>query len=207
MSIRQALKEDARFYRQLRYGKPRRRALAPLIWITSPGLFMLAMHRVASAFQKLRDTHRHPIKRNCMRMLVKLLHPVLLFRSKSQITGATDVAPGVYLSDLGQLVIGARAIGAGSVIHHAVTIGMSTMNQGTPSIGRNVWIGPDCVLYGNIEIGEGATLLPGTVLSKSIPPRAVVRGNPGRIVQMSFDNTQLRSSLDYRVEIEVPKPS
>ena len=207
MSIRQALKTDARFYRRLRYGKQSQSALAWLVWLRSTGLFLLAMHRAANAFHKLRQAQQHPLKRKCLHLLLKLLNPVLVFRAKSEITGATEVAPGVYLSDLGELVIGARAIGEGTVIHHAVTIGMSTMNQGTPLIGRNVWIGPDCVVYGNIEIGEGATLLPGTVLSKSIPARAVVKGNPGRIVQMSFDNSRLRSSLDYRVDLEALKTS
>jgi len=207
MSIRQALKEDARFYQRLRFGERSSGILSWLVCVTSPGLFLLAMHRAANAFQRLRHTQQSPIKRKCLHVLLTLLNPLLLFRARSEITGATSVAPGVYLSDRGELVIGARAIGAGSVIHHAVTIGMSTMNQGTPSIGRNVWIGPDCVLYGNIEIGEGATLLPGTVLSKSIPAGAVVKGNPGRIVEMGFDNSCLRTSLDFQVELQALKKS
>jgi serine acetyltransferase len=202
MSVRRALKQDAQFYRRLRYGERSHALFAWTVWISSTGLFVLAMHRASHTFHKWRQQKQHPIKRRCLHLLLKCLSPLLVFRAKSEITGATEVEPGVYLSDRGELVIGARAIGEGSVIHHGVTIGMSTMNHGTPAIGRNVWIGPDCVIYGNIEIGDGATLLPGTVLSKSIPARVVVKGNPGRIVEMSFDNSRLRSSLDYRIDFE-----
>jgi serine O-acetyltransferase len=203
MSIRQALKEDAQFYRKLKFGERAAGLRAWLVWLTSTGLFLLAMHRAANAFQKLRAAQKNPIKRAALRVLLTTTRPLVLFRGKSDISGATLIAPGVYLSDRGQLVIGARSIGTGTIIHHAVTIGMSTMNHGTPQIGANVWIGPDCVVYGNIEIGDGATLLPGTVLSKSIPPRCVVKGNPGRVMEMGFDNSSLRSTL--RWDVEMPK--
>ena len=55
MSICQALKEDARLYRRLRYGEQSRARFAWMIWLTSTGLFVLAMHRAAHSFQKLRQ--------------------------------------------------------------------------------------------------------------------------------------------------------
>lgn len=201
MHLRRALEQDILLYCRLRLGT---RASALRVWlisVSSAGLFLLAMHRAAHSFQHLRAVQRKSFHRRLLRTLLGLARPLCLFRCKSDITGMTIVAPGVYFSDRGQLVIGARSIGTGTVIHHAVTIGMSTMTQGTPLIGANVWIGPDCVLYGNIEIGEGATLLPGTVLSKSVPPRSVVKGNPGRIVDTGFDNSRLRSTLRHDVEL------
>lgn len=45
-----------------------------------------------------------------------------------------------------------------------VTVGQSHIDGGLPEIGRNVCIGSDCVIYGAISIGDGGTLLPGTVL-------------------------------------------
>jgi acetyltransferase-like isoleucine patch superfamily enzyme len=62
-----------------------------------------------------------------------------------------------------------------------------------PEIGPNVWIGPDCIVYGAVTIGEGATLLPGTTLTKSIPAGVVMQGNPARLVLRNFDNTVLRT--------------
>jgi acetyltransferase-like isoleucine patch superfamily enzyme len=73
---------------------------------------------------------------------------------------------------------------------------MSHVNNGRPEIGRNVWIGSDCVVCGAITIGDGATLLPGTVLTKSIPAGVVMRGNPARLVLRNFDNSELRARQD-----------
>jgi acetyltransferase-like isoleucine patch superfamily enzyme len=62
-------------------------------------------------------------------------------------------------------------------------------------IGRNVWIGPGCVIYGNITIGDCATVLPGSVVSMNVRPGAVVGGNPATVVYEHFDNSRLRRSL------------
>jgi len=66
-------------------------------------------------------------------------------------------------------------------------------------LGVSVWIGADCVVYGAISIGDGATLLPGTVLVKSIPAGAVMMGNPARLVLRDFDNADLRAHQDIDV--------
>lgn len=201
MSIRQALRADGLLYRQLRYGQRSRSITARISWYSSSAFLLLASYRFAYFFQKLRHTDGRRGKSAVLHALAKLCEPLVLIRTKSEISGATKIGDGVYLSHRGHLIIGARAIGSGSVIHHAVTIGMSTMSHGTPNVGTNVWIGPDCVLYGNIDIGDGATVLPGSVVSKSVPPGAVVKGNPGRIVQSGYDNAPLRSCLNYDVDV------
>jgi acetyltransferase-like isoleucine patch superfamily enzyme len=73
---------------------------------------------------------------------------------------------------------------------------MSHVDSGCPNIGRNVWIGANCVIYGAITIGDGVTLLPNTVLTKSIPAGVVMQGNPARLVLRNFDNTELRKRQD-----------
>jgi serine acetyltransferase len=103
----------------------------------------------------------------------------------------------VYLSNHGYLVCGALSIGAGSLIHHRCTFGHTVAGggDGRPTLGKDVWIGPDCVIAGPLTVGDGATVLPGSVLTFSVPPRAVVKGNPARIVRTNFDNCELRRSL------------
>jgi serine O-acetyltransferase len=116
--------------------------------------------------------------------------------AKSDIHHATVIDEGVHLSDGGQLTIGAQRIGRGTIIHDRVTIGVKAGGEGVmPIIGENVWIGSDCIIYGDITLGDGATILPGTVLSMNVPSQAVVAGNPGRIVAREFDNASLRCSL------------
>lgn len=112
--------------------------------------------------------------------------------AKSQIPNEIEMDGGVYFSDQGFIFFGAKKTGSGTVIGSRVTIGYSHVDKGAPEIGRNVWIGSDCVVYGAISIGDGATLLPGTVLTKSIPAGAVMQGNPARFVLRGFDNSELR---------------
>lgn len=46
----------------------------------------------------------------------------------------------------------------------------------------DVWLGADCFVMPGVTIGRGAILSAGTILMKSVPPFAIVAGNPGRVV-------------------------
>jgi acetyltransferase-like isoleucine patch superfamily enzyme len=48
------------------------------------------------------------------------------------------------------------------------------------------------VITGNITVGDGVTILPGTVLTRSVPAGALVKGNPGHVIRLGFDNAALR---------------
>jgi serine O-acetyltransferase len=114
---------------------------------------------------------------------------------KVDLLPTTEVEPGVYIADGGHVIAGAQHIGAGTVIHRRVTIGRQPMREGAPVIGRNVWIGPDCIIYGNVDLGDGATLLPCSVVTRTLPSGAVAAGNPAQVVARNFDNSALRSTL------------
>ncbi len=51
-------------------------------------------------------------------------------------------------------------------------------------IGDDVWIGQRVIILPGIQIGNGAIIGAGTVVTKDVPPYAVVAGNPGRVVKM-----------------------
>ena len=104
------------------------------------------------------------------------------------------------------MIIGPRSIGSGTLIHDRVTIGASAGSEDPPTIGENVWIGPDCVIYGDTRLGNGVAVLPGTVLSINVPDNTVVGGNPGIIVRRDFDNTYLRRSLACDIDRESLAP-
>jgi amino acid adenylation domain-containing protein len=48
----------------------------------------------------------------------------------------------------------------------------------TVRIGNDVYIGPCVTILPNVTIGDGAVVTAGSVVSKSVPPRTMVRGNP-----------------------------
>jgi acetyltransferase-like isoleucine patch superfamily enzyme len=46
----------------------------------------------------------------------------------------------------------------------------------------DVWIGPNSAILKGVRIGAGAFIEPGSVVTKDVPPRARVLGNPGQVV-------------------------
>lgn len=54
-------------------------------------------------------------------------------------------------------------------------------------IGNDVWIGANAVVLPEVDrIGDGAIIGAGAVVSRDVPPYAVVLGNPGRVVKYRF---------------------
>ena len=51
------------------------------------------------------------------------------------------------------------------------------------TIGDCVWFGNRVLVTGNITIGEGAIIAAGSVVSKDVPPFAIVGGNPARVIK------------------------
>lgn len=54
-------------------------------------------------------------------------------------------------------------------------------------IGHDVWIGENAIILSRVEIGNGAVIGAGSVVTKSVPPYAVVGGNPARFIKWRFD--------------------
>lgn len=193
------LRADLAVYRRM-YSTRRGALPTALRCLTSRGLLMLLVLRLDQRRIDLQDQGRGPVRRVLARILAAVGHKLVALLAKADLSSHTRIEGGVYLSDRGNLVIGAKSIGRGTVIHHCVTIGMDLNNSATPTVGPDVWIGPDCVVYGDIEIGAGATLLGGSVVTRSVPPQAVVAGNPARVLQRNFDNRVLRQTMQYEVQ-------
>ena len=46
----------------------------------------------------------------------------------------------------------------------------------------HVWIGPNATILKGVRIGEGAFIEPGSLITRDVPPRARVLGNPAQII-------------------------
>jgi acetyltransferase-like isoleucine patch superfamily enzyme len=46
----------------------------------------------------------------------------------------------------------------------------------------DVWIGPNVTILKGVRIGAGAFIEPGSLVTRDVPPRARVLGNPAQVV-------------------------
>ena len=83
------------------------------------------------------------------------------------------------------------------------------------TICENVWIGSRVIILPGITIGEGAVIGAGAVVTKDIPPLAVVGGNPARVIKYrnkknyynlkNQDKIYLEENYDYNKSLERKK--
>lgn len=85
--------------------------------------------------------------------------------------------------------------GLGVVIHPDAIIGENTQiyqnvsiagrnNRGTPTIGKNVFIGCGACVLGGVTVGNNVSIGANAVVITDIPDNAVVVGVPGKIVKI-----------------------
>ena len=60
--------------------------------------------------------------------------------------------------------------------------------RGDIVIGHDVWIGANVIIMDNVKISNGAVIAAGSVVTKDIPPYAIVGGNPAQIIKYRFSN-------------------
>ena len=54
-------------------------------------------------------------------------------------------------------------------------------------IGNDVWIGEQAMIIGGVHIADGAVVLAGAVVTKNVPPYAIVGGVPAKIIRYRYD--------------------
>jgi acetyltransferase-like isoleucine patch superfamily enzyme len=66
-------------------------------------------------------------------------------------------------------------------------------------IGNDVWIGANAVVLPEVNrIGDGAIIGAGAVVSRDVPPYAVVLGNPARVIKYRFEEDVIAALLEER---------
>ncbi|WP_279362441.1 CatB-related O-acetyltransferase [Xanthomonas sacchari] len=70
--------------------------------------------------------------------------------------------------------------------------------KGPTIIGNDVWIGHGAMVLSGVTVGDGACIGAGAVVSKDVPPYAIVAGNPARLVRMRFDAQSVARLLEIR---------
>lgn len=58
--------------------------------------------------------------------------------------------------------------------------------RGDVTVGNDVWIGYGALIVSGVTLGDGAVIGANAVVTKSVPPYAIVAGNPARIIRYRF---------------------
>ena len=68
-------------------------------------------------------------------------------------------------------------------------------SKGNINIENDVWIGAYSTIMSGVKIGNGAVIGASSVVTKDIPPYAIVAGNPAKIIKYRFTEEQIVSLL------------
>lgn len=124
----------------------------------------------------------------------------VLFYERVKVMGPAGIRIGdharitgqVVLDGRGGLTIGAYAqVGFQALIlsytHNYQDLDRPIIEQGMVGrpvhIGADVWIGARVIVLPGITIGDGAIVGAGSVVTRDVPTRAIVAGNPARVIR------------------------
>jgi len=96
-----------------------------------------------------------------------------------------EIGDGLYIGHYGSIIVACECrIGHNCSLAQNVTIGVAGTGEarGAPVIGNRVFIGAHSVIVGRITVGDDAVVCAGSVVMRPVPARAVVMGNPARVV-------------------------
>lgn len=77
--------------------------------------------------------------------------------------------------------------------------GTDAVSKGDIEVGDDVWIGYNSLILSGVKIGQGAVVAAGSVVTKDVPPYAIVGGVPAKVIKYRFDEKLIEKllKLDY----------
>jgi acetyltransferase-like isoleucine patch superfamily enzyme len=72
------------------------------------------------------------------------------------------------------------------------------ITKGPITLGHDVWIGARAIVLSGVNIGTGAVVAAGAIVTKDVPPYAIVGGNPARVIKKRFNDQQIEKLLATR---------
>lgn len=113
-------------------------------------------------------------------------------------TFTEKVKVGDYCNFNGMQVIGRGNVSFGNYFHSGTECMLITQNHNyegdmipydesyiykTITVGDCVWFGNRVTVVGDVNIGEGSIIAAGAVVTKDVPPYAIVGGNPAKVIK------------------------
>ncbi len=180
MSLRDTLRGIYLDYRRYRATGRGQGSLFGVIFLTQ-GFWASTVYRLAHWV----EIHEHlGIIRVFLRILFLICQKLVELLTGISIPATCQIGEGLYIGHFGHLIVNGRVrIGANCNLSQGVTLGIKQegKNRGVPTLGDRVYIGPNAIIIGDIHIGNDAAVGAGAIVTKTVPPNAVVAGNPAEI--------------------------
>lgn len=79
------------------------------------------------------------------------------------------------------------------------TMGMESISKGDIVVEDDVWIGYGSTIMSGLHVGQGAIIAAGSVVTKDVPPYAIVGGVPAKVIKYRFSEELINELLkvDY----------
>jgi serine O-acetyltransferase len=104
---------------------------------------------------------------------------------------SAEIGPGLLVFHYGGIRLRNCRLGARCVVHQEVQLEPAEPGGAGPTLGDGVWLGPHARVLGPLQLGDGATVGAGALVTQDVPPRTVVLGAPARVMRVDYDNTEL----------------
>jgi serine O-acetyltransferase len=184
MNVFKLIYSDYRRYRILNNSNPIR-----IIFFTQ-GFFSILVYRLS---HYVYFDFKIPVIKQFLLIILFLFQKLAEITTGIYLPYYCQVGKGLYIGHFGGIIINDRVvIGDNCNLSQNSTIGIKNggKNPGVPKIGNRVYIGPNSVIIGGIEIGDDVAVGAGAIVTHSLPPRSIAAGNPAKIISS-------RGSFDY----------
>lgn len=103
------------------------------------------------------------------------LHPTMQMSLSAKLDRTFPI--GVHVGEHSYVAFEAR------ILTHDRTRGLYLHTR----IGKNCFIGGRSLILPGVEIGDNCIVAAGAIVTKSVPPRSIVAGNPARVVRSDIE--------------------
>jgi acetyltransferase-like isoleucine patch superfamily enzyme len=80
----------------------------------------------------------------------------------------------------------------------SITHNPDARTKGVTRIGNDVWMGQGAIILSGVTVGDGAIIGAGAVVSRDVPPYAIVAGNPAQVVRHRFAPSTIEFLLNLQ---------
>lgn len=160
------------------------------------GVVFLVQGFWASSFYRISryliTTARPPLLAGLVRGILVVLRKLVEVLTGICVYPECRIGGGLYFGHFGPTIVHPDAVlGENCNLSQGVTIGGMQVGEyrGAPTIGNRVYVAPNAIIIGKVRVGDDVVVGAGAVVVRSVPDRAVVVGNPARVVSLkgSFD--------------------